>query len=504
MEDQQAVHAREGVSAPAMPSAEEHASFDVSFQKMPGSRTEALLGRFRGKGRIDIRDGQIIFSGRRGLLSGLSRAEQVVVSEASVFNVRQRGNLLVCQIIDGQVASYWIKIATADATSLAARLPTQQTPKFAATVAEHADFHARLNAMNSRATVVPVLIAINIVVFIAMCVNGVDVVAPKGSDVIRWGSNYGPLTAGGQWWRLLSNTFLHFGVLHIALNMWALYASGRTAERLFGSARFLVLYLFSGIAASMVSLLWNPNVNSAGASGAIFGVFGGMLAFVLNKRNDVPPSIMAEHLNSTLGFVGYSLFYGMVHSHIDNAAHVGGLAAGLMMGAILARPLTRGGRRPANPASFGLAFALGLLALLTLSWPIAHPSAKTLRERQYAMLFTHLRSDEQAAYDVINKLNAQATSEGWSRDRLASSVSKDVVPKLDAIYQEVAAVPLQPGDYGYARHQLLLEYCDARRRQYSQLSLAWLTNDATLEAESTQEKNLAEKLLQQLNSTKAD
>jgi rhomboid protease GluP len=182
---------------------------------------------------------------------------------------------------------------------------------------------------------------------------------------VRWGSNYGPLTTNGQWWRLLTNTFVHFGLLHIAFNMWALYLSGRTVERLLGSTRFVLLYLFAGIAASMTSLLWNPMVNSAGASGAIFGVFGRMLAFVLNPRNAVPQSVMVEHRNSTLAFAGYSLFYGMVHSGIDNAAHIGGLVAGLAMGFLLARPLTSEARRAPKPMGLAVALGVGVIALFS-------------------------------------------------------------------------------------------------------------------------------------------
>ena len=113
-----------------------------------------------------------------------------------------------------------------------------------------------------------------------MLFAGADLMNPNPAIHIRFGSNFGPLTWTGEEWRLLTSAFLHFGIIHIALNMYALYQGGALVERLFGSTRFALIYLLSALAGSVASGWWDPLRNSAGASGAIFGVYGALLAFL--------------------------------------------------------------------------------------------------------------------------------------------------------------------------------------------------------------------------------
>lgn len=511
MEDQKAVHGHDDRDMTAVAQSEmslgRGESFAVRFQKAARSQHERIgPGRFQGSGRIVVEDARIGFYGKPGQFGWLSKEQCFSVAASDVFNVERVGKLLSFQLRSKTGVVNTIKIAASDVTNavrLSTRFPAQQTPEFALVSAERADFQTRLDALSPKSIVVPVLVAINVAVFIAMCLNGVNIFKPDAEAVLSWGSNYGPLTSSGQWWRLVTNTFVHFGILHIAFNMWALYASGRTVERLFGSVRFMLLYLFAGIAASMVSLLWHSDVNSAGASGAIFGVFGGMLAFVLNKRNEVPQSVMIEQRNSTIGFAAYSLFYGVAHAGVDNAAHVGGLAAGLAMGFVLARPLTAGARRAANPASFASGLAFGVIALIALSWPITHPNAQTAGARQYGLLTTHLGKDEQGAIDAIQTLQQHAASEKWSNERIASALSSDVIPKWEAIYREVSAVQLQPDDSNYKLHSAMLRYFDARRRQFSLYGLALRTNDTSLRAQADEQRSVAEQALADMKAAQS-
>jgi rhomboid protease GluP len=121
--------------------------------------------------------------------------------------------------------------------------------------------------------------------------------------------------------------------------MYALYDSGRLCEQLFGRMRFFAIYFISAIAGSVVSLWWNPYVNSVGASGAVFGVYGALLAFMLDKRNGVPLTVMQTHQISIMAFIAYSVINGIAKTGIDNAAHAGGLVAGAVLGWALARPI---------------------------------------------------------------------------------------------------------------------------------------------------------------------
>ena len=100
-----------------------------------------------------------------------------------------------------------------------------------------------------------------------------------------------------------------------------------------------MLYLFAGLSGSLTSLYWHPNLNSAGASGAIFGVLGGLFAFMVNPKTRIPASVAAVHRKSAVVFILYNLFNGFAHAGIDNAAHIGGLVAGFAMGWMLARPV---------------------------------------------------------------------------------------------------------------------------------------------------------------------
>jgi membrane associated rhomboid family serine protease len=233
------------------------------------------------------------------------------------------------------------------------------------------DFQQRLERVTPKTYVTTALIAVNVVVFAAMGADGAGFLAPNLEAHLRWGANLGPLTAAGEWWRLATSTFLHFGVLHLALNMWVLYENGRVVERLYGNLHFLVLYLFAGIAGSLNSLLWHPMVTSAGASGAIFGVLGGLLAFALRMRDSVPFAVTKTQVNSTLLFIAYSLINGFATAGIDNAAHLGGLAGGFLIGLLLARPLDLEQRSKVIDVKLGACIgALVVVVMMSLAVPV--------------------------------------------------------------------------------------------------------------------------------------
>ncbi len=142
----------------------------------------------------------------------------------------------------------------------------------------------------------------------------------------------------GQYWRLLTATFLHGGLLHMLFNGYALYTIGRDTERLFGTPRFLALYFIAGLAGSVASYAFSPYV-SVGASGAIFGTIGAMTAYYRLAR-----SVMGEAANtplqSLISLIVINLFIGFTNPIIDNYGHIGGLLAGLLVGWLLAPRLS--------------------------------------------------------------------------------------------------------------------------------------------------------------------
>ncbi|HKQ72966.1 MAG TPA: rhomboid family intramembrane serine protease [Blastocatellia bacterium] len=216
-------------------------------------------------------------------------------------------------------------------------IPTETCPDCA--TATEAAFHRLLTEATPRVFITPIIIALNLAVFVAMLAKGVSISSPRSDQLIQWGADYGLQTLNGEWWRLLSSVFVHIGALHLFLNMWCLWSLGRLAERMFGNWVFLAIYLLSGLGGSLASVWWNPLIVSAGASGAVFGVAGGLAAFWYFGKIALPRSIIKRDFASILSFVGYNLFFGFATGIVDNAGHLGGLLVGLALGSLLHRPL---------------------------------------------------------------------------------------------------------------------------------------------------------------------
>jgi len=141
--------------------------------------------------------------------------------------------------------------------------------------------------------VTPVLLGLNVAVFGLMLAGGIHPMAPTIDSLVQWGANYGPKTTNGEWWRMFTAMFLHIGILHLLFNMVALWNIGSFMERVLGPVGFVVLYLLAGLLGSVASVVWNPFVVSAGASGAIFGLYGGLLAFLVRHRDTASPASLA-------------------------------------------------------------------------------------------------------------------------------------------------------------------------------------------------------------------
>jgi rhomboid protease GluP len=194
---------------------------------------------------------------------------------------------------------------------------------------------------------------------------GVDPMQPSIESLIQWGANYGPRTTQGEWWRMFTCMFVHIGVLHLLFNMIALWNVGGFMERVLGPTGFLVLYLLAGLLGSMASVAWNPFAVSAGASGAIFGLYGGLLAFLVRHRDRQQYAFLAALRTNTLAFLGYNVVFGFIIPGIDMAAHLGGLAGGFVCGFVLMPSFTfashfRLWRRSVLVGIAGLAVIIGL------------------------------------------------------------------------------------------------------------------------------------------------
>lgn len=189
-----------------------------------------------------------------------------------------------------------------------------------------------LRIPTSRPRWVWLFLAINGVVWVLMTLSG-------GSEntfvLLRFGANYAPAVAQGELWRLLTANFLHIGIIHLMINSYALYALGPETEALFGSPRFAVIYLLSGLSGSVLSFGLIPEAAiSAGASTSLFGLIGALLAFFVRNRRHFG-SAGQQRAAHYVFIAAVNLLYGLSTPGIDNLGHIGGFLGGLMLGWML-------------------------------------------------------------------------------------------------------------------------------------------------------------------------
>jgi membrane associated rhomboid family serine protease len=199
------------------------------------------------------------------------------------------------------------------------------------------------------AKVTKALIGINVAVYVAELATGGGVNG-IGSTIYLKGVLFGPLLEQGEWWRLVTAAFLHYGPVHLILNMVALYWFGSLLEKRIGSGRYLLLYLVSGLAGSAGSLLWSNGFQTptVGASGAIFGILGAGL--VLERQRDYVFG------GSALGVIVINFVFTFSISGISKGGHIGGLVGGILC----ALGLTRFGR---GHAAYGRPGVLGVATI---------------------------------------------------------------------------------------------------------------------------------------------
>jgi membrane associated rhomboid family serine protease len=220
-----------------------------------------------------------------------------------------------------------------------------------------------------------VIFGINVAAFLGMALSSSTVMDFPVRELVVWGANVGAITFSGEWWRLLTNVFLHGGLLHIAFNMWCLWNLGQLCESLYGRWTYAAIYLICGVGASLASAAWHPYVPSVGASGAIFGLAGALIAAFKLGEFSVPRAALSGTLRSLGAFVVYNLIFGFAMPGIDNTAHIGGLVTGLIVGALIALIAPQQGQAPRRV----VVFLVMILALASSAVGVAHHYGVPLR-----------------------------------------------------------------------------------------------------------------------------
>lgn len=331
------------------------------------------------------------------------------------------------------------------------------------------------------------ILAINVAVFLIMAVRGVSPSAPNTQQLLDWGADWGPLSLGSQPWRMLSSNYVHIGFMHILLNMWCLWDLGKLSERIFDGWTYFLTYTACGLAGSIASLWWHPMVVGAGASGAIFGLAGALISALYLGHLPIPRQAIQKTLRSLVVFAGYNLFFGAVGAGIDNSAHVGGFATGLVLGAVMARRLMAGQEERSGWRRY--VFTSGALVLV-LGFGLVREANGYVVQRQSAA-----QEFDRGHYDQAIGL-AQAALQKNSRDAFAhgllgaSYLEKKRYDEAERSLQEALAI--QP-DYAFAEFELGRVYLvrgryeDARVvlsnvvEQYPKDGGAWLLLGTSLE-----------------------
>ena len=334
--------------------------------------------------------------------------------------------------------------------------------------------------------ITPIIIDLNIVVFLIMAIKGVDVFAPDSDSLILWGANFRPLTLDGQWWRLFTSIFLHIGIFHLLMNTIALLYIGLLLEPRLGKTRLISSYVLTGIVASATSLWWHDLTISAGASGAIFGLYGVFLALL--TTNLIEKHLRSALLISIASFVGYNLILGL-QGNIDNAAHIGGLLSGIVIGYSMVPSLKRNDdlRSKLNHIAFATVITIALCTLIFKSIiPYQFEKYGSLVER-----FVELESMALEMFEMPESTPAEdLLFEIKTRSLYYWNENKKIINEANLLY-----LP----DPILDRNKKLLQYCELRIQSCQLIYKAIEESTDDYSSQITETNDEIEAILNELN-----
>ncbi|MBB6252717.1 rhomboid family intramembrane serine protease [Nitrospirillum iridis] len=453
-----------------------------------------------GAGSVEINDEGLVLHGRRRTWLGVPLQATRAIPSGAIRNVgtdgtlvqfdQDRGSSLLAAIGLGAGRYSFRAGSAADAQAIARALPATRTEGFDDSWAAVRQFDRAMEAAGGPWVTVA-LVLINILAYAAMAWASGGFSGFNLQSLVSWGGNFGVMTANGQWWRLFTALFMHLDPLHLIVNMWALWNVGRLTERLYGRWLFLALYLATGLLGGLASVIWDPARVCAGASGAIFGLFGLFVAYLSQRRTRLPRAVFRAHWLSTSVFVLFSLTNGAMQTGIDNAAHVGGLLAGLALGLILAQPLAENGQARLRPVAAGLAVALLIVTTTAGILRARNDGARLSPLEQYWQSHQDLARDNAAAERRWAELASRLGGGTLSVADGAAAFESEVVPAwqkmADRLRQEKLLLPPDQARAGAET----LEYTENRLTWARKLVVALKANDNShaLEFQDLNQKN---------------
>ncbi|MFA6179371.1 MAG: rhomboid family intramembrane serine protease [Candidatus Methylopumilus sp.] len=319
--------------------------------------------------------------------------------------------------------------------------------------------------LKQRVPAVPVtqlLILTNLIVFVAMLAGGAGFWHSPNSIQLSWGANFGPATQDGEWWRLGSALFLHFGAIHLAMNLGALWDGGRLVERMYGHTRFIGIYFASGLMGNLLSLVvQGGSAVSGGASGAIFGVYGSLLVFLWRERNSLDPHEFRWLFWGAVAFSALTICLGFIIPGIDNSAHIGGFVSGILWGIVLAPSFSATTQHSLPPRL--IAGTLLTIALVALISSIPTPAYRWSDELLVRKEVTEFLRDDQAInrswLDIVNEGKKGNTT----FDELAGRIDSDISEHYEESFEQLSQLPLNPAMPSAKALENALKYAQQRR-----------------------------------------
>ena len=418
---------------------------------------------------------------------GSLQDEYTQLSLPKIANVESDGRLVRFgyNVDEIEVDSICLWLADKSAADkFVAVLPKRKTTDFRPQAKADAEFGPKLIAQSPRVPITVALVAINTLVFVASLLAGAEWLIPVGKMQIAWGSNFGPYTTDGEWWRLLTSLFIHFGIAHLVLNMIALVMFGPLVERLYGSVNYLLIYILAGIAGSLASISWRPDINSAGASGAIFGILGALLAAQLRAKDTFPPDILRPIRNTALVFLALSLYAGFRYKGIDNAAHLGGVTTGFLIGLAAGRPINGTSSYSGNDMIRSAQLVLVAVVLLAVGVWFAQRASTSLVGERLFMRAAHWIGVREPIID--GKFNAALAKDDHDHSALIASLEKEIIPFWREAGDRLAAIQLPSNSPNSSNLETLQTISDGRADAYQLLDDGLRKNDSKVIATASQ------------------
>lgn len=300
------------------------------------------------------------------------------------------------------------------------------------------------------------LIAANLAVFAATLAAGAGIWHSPGGVQLAWGANFGPATQDGQWWRLVTAMFLHFGAVHLMLNLAALWDSGRLVERSLGSWRFGAVYLAAGLTGNLASLVASGGTAvSGGASGAIFGVYGALLVCLWFDRQHADPREFRWMFGGAFAFCALCLALGTLIPGIDQAAHLGGFASG---GAVAAA--FRAGRQ--RPGLAALAMAALALLVAGLVTRLPDPRYRWSEEQAVRSSIDEFLLEDRSIREEWQELLRQ-DADALTFEELAGRLEDGVAIRYEGSFEQLSKMHVDPRVPSASRLEAARRYAEARR-----------------------------------------